>query len=1115
MNLSRALKPLTSRLSKIHWLVMIVLLLVLGSFAANMIFRYHQEELFFIPPCNPGDLGGQVWSDNNFNGIRTAGEVGVPGVEVRLYDDGGLVGSTTTDTVGKYSFGVLTNYPYRIEVITNLDKTKFGTNNNTTVQFVTAPTCTADVGLRTIGACDTAGLNIFVPCFILGAASSPGTRQALVRFRYITTQGTDGDGTLTPNSSARPVPFTVADYSETGTTYGLAFDRSKQILYSGAFLRTRTPYKDFATAAGDTAAPGQIFRITSPNGASPVVSDYVNLNTIFGAGTAGKNTHPNPLVNNALCSNFWNHDTISRPFVSKTSLGDLEMSANDSILYVVNMHDKQLYAIPTTGPLNSGTIQRWPIPTSGSGDVGSISKPAIGPLSVDVRPMALGVNPYNGKLYVGATYSAQTSQLASELRAYVWEFDGAGGFTMVLNESLNYPRKNDPFHPWTDVDTFGNYRIGAPFNDGGGFHAEPLLSDIAFDGMNMILGLRDRYADKTPGACKFANDPPYPRSHGDILRACYSGGIYTLESGGSCGGVTTAGSVRSHGPSGPGGGEFYYGDDYSGDGDDYIGPNGASSPDTVGESTQGALLVLPGQNHVISTAFDAVNETSAGAERDDNYNTGGVVRYNNTTGFYTGAYDVYLSGDDATLDKANGLGDIEAGCGLPLIQIGNYVWEDTDLDGIQDPGEDSIPGVIVSLFSSSGTFIKSTTTNTIGQYYFDSLRTDSSYAIVFGRGQMVAGAQYTPATDILLVGGKSYKLTVSNTGTGVAPDLNDSDPYDTSVVGVQPWVGYPVIFYRSGQQSDHSLDAGFYLPNQDIVDVAMRKTIADTLGNAVLEYGDTIKFAIKIFNQGTVPIDSLVINDSVPNGYTFVTPSGAINQGWVLSGSEANYTWGRTPMDTLESGDSAIVCIWLQVNSVAAGMSADYTNRAEISKAYGLGGVDVSSQDIDSPLNDNYGDNGGGNPGSPADDAVTGNGTGAPGTSVPGTDQDNADPAQLNIVDVALRKTVADTLGNAVLEYGDTIKFAIKVFNQGSVPIDSLLINDTIPNGYTFVTPSGAINQGWVFSGNEANYTWGRTPMDTLLSGDSATVCIWLRLTSVAAGMKADYTNRAEISKAY
>ncbi|MBK6815815.1 MAG: hypothetical protein IPG82_10260 [Saprospiraceae bacterium] len=39
---------------------------------------------------------------------------------------------------------------------------------------------------------------------------------------------------------------------------------------------------------------------------------------------------------------------------------------------------------------------------------------------------------------------------------------------------------------------------------------------------------------------------------------------------------------------------------------------------------------------------------------------------------------------------------------LPLIQIGNYVWEDTDQDGIQDPGEDSIPGVMVSLYSAQG-----------------------------------------------------------------------------------------------------------------------------------------------------------------------------------------------------------------------------------------------------------------------------------------------------------------------------------------------------------------------------------------------------------------------------
>ncbi|MBK8780132.1 MAG: hypothetical protein IPO25_23020 [Saprospiraceae bacterium] len=86
-----------------------------------------------------------------------------------------------------------------------------------------------------------------------------------------------------------------------------------------------------------------------------------------------------------------------------------------------------------------------------------------------------------------------------------------------------------------------------------------------------------------------------------------------------------------------------------------------------------------------------------------------------------------------------------------------------------------------------------------------------------------------------------------------------------------------------------------------------------------------------------------------------------------MSGNEANYTWGRTPMDTLLSGDSATVCIWLRLTSVAAGMKADYTNRAEIIKAYGL--VEpMSIQDIDGVLNSNYGDNPGGQPGSPADD---------------------------------------------------------------------------------------------------------------------------------------------------
>jgi len=294
----------------------------------------------------------------------------------------------------------------------------------------------------------------------------------------------------------------------------------------------------------------------------------------------------------------------------------------------------------------------------------------------------------------------------------------------------------------------------------------------------------------------------------------------------------------------------------------------------------------------------------------------------------------------------------------------------------------------------------------------------------------------------------------------------------------------------------------------EIVDVALRKIIADTLGNAILNYGDTIKFAIHIFNQGTVPIDSMTINDSIPNGFSFVNDV-VLNAGWTALGLEANYAWGLT--DTLQPGESDTICIYLRLEQVNTGIP-DYTNRAEISYATDLTGADRSGDDIDSPLNDTYADNKGGQPESPADDEVMGVGTGAIGDGVAATDQDNADPALVSIVDLALRKIILDTLGDATLKYGDTIKFAIHLFNQGNVPIEFLTVNDTLPNGFSFV--DNALNTGWTTpAGNETEYLWGGMG-DTLQPGESDTICIYLRLEMNLTGIP-DYTNKAEISEAF
>ena len=64
--------------------------------------------------------------------------------------------------------------------------------------------------------------------------------------------------------------------------------------------------------------------------------------------------------------------------------------------------------------------------------------------------------------------------------------------------------------------------------------------------------------------------------------------------------------------------------------------------------------------------------------------------------------------------------DVDAGL-VPLAGLGNYVWFDADGDGIQDPNEMGIGGVLVNLYDQDGNFIASTHTDANGMYLFTDL----------------------------------------------------------------------------------------------------------------------------------------------------------------------------------------------------------------------------------------------------------------------------------------------------------------------------------------------------------------------------------------------------------
>ncbi len=219
------------------------------------------------------------------------------------------------------------------------------------------------------------------------------------------------------------------------------------------------------------------------------------------------------------------------------------------------------------------------------------------------------------------------------------------------------------------------------------------------------------------------------------------------------------------------------------------------------------------------------------------YNSGGFIRSTTTTGggsysftaLEPGNYYVVFTlpanyqfsqqdqGSDDTLDNdANqatgatisttlipGENDTtwDAGMYLPPASIGNLVWKDLNLDGIQDVGENGISGVSVDLFrpgygpdgipdtADDTNPVKSTVTNGTGGYGFSDL-IPGSYNLVF---TLPGGYAFSPSDQ----GSDNAVDSDANTTTGqtimtvLSPGENDPDwdagMYQLASLGDRVW----------------------------------------------------------------------------------------------------------------------------------------------------------------------------------------------------------------------------------------------------------------------------------------------------------------------------------------
>ena len=115
-----------------------------------------------------------------------------------------------------------------------------------------------------------------------------------------------------------------------------------------------------------------------------------------------------------------------------------------------------------------------------------------------------------------------------------------------------------------------------------------------------------------------------------------------------------------------------------------------------------------------------------------------------------------------------------------LASIGDYVWHDVNLNGIQDPGETGIANVTVKLYDSTDTLIRWTQTAPSGYYIFNNLEAGDYYV------------EFVPPED--------YDFSRQDQGTD---DTIDSD--------ADPTTGKTGTINLSAGETDLTWDAGLHL----------------------------------------------------------------------------------------------------------------------------------------------------------------------------------------------------------------------------------------------------------------------------------------------------------------
>ena len=446
-----------------------------------------------------------------------------------------------------------------------------------------------------------------------------------------------------------------------------------------------------------------------------------------------------------------------------------------------------------------------------------------------------------------------------------------------------------------------------------------------------------------------------------------------------------------------------------------------------------------------------------------------VVEFTTPNGFEPS--DPNQGGDDTVdSDAVNGQSQIvtlTSGEDNPTIDagffetatIGDFVWADSNGDGVQDAGEPGIEGAVVTLLADLDNdgqiddILATTTTDENGFYEFTDL-VPGDYIV-----------QFTTPDNFVPVD--------ANQGGNDATD-SDADP-NTGLSHV--------ITLESGDNDD-TVDAGF-----SQFDLALTIVLDDSTPGPFAP-GDQVTFKITVTNQGSLDADNVEVTNYIPDGLQLSDPA------WNGGAGAATYIVDQT---IPAGGGMAMFTITFMVENDFQGIElVDYAEISGYDNGLGL-------TDFDSPTDNDNTNDAGGEPESPADNYIDGDGTGAVGDGVAATDEDDHDPVRIEIIqtfDLALRKTLNIDETTLPLYPGDDVVFDIEIFNQGTIPATNIEVTEYVPDGLVLVD-----NSWQLFNGLYRTHING-----PLAPGDSMTIQVRMRVANDFAG--GSISNAVEIKGA-